>query len=129
MKFIYLKIAFLFSFLTIFIPFGKLTIPNGGILLITILQIFDNSPKKGFNINIDLQVFIAILTLISLVFVFLKNKILIFLSIIIQYFWLLKLIKLNSFNDLFFLITVITYVILTIVFLFVMIYKKSKEEI
>ncbi len=128
MKIIYLKIAMLIIFLAIMVPIGKITAPNGGILLVMILQIFEYFPKDGLKLNIDYNTIIAVFVIVSFVFVFIEKKMQILICIIIQYLYLLYIFKIIFLSYWYFTIPTTIYLILSLILVYFLFFNKELKD-
>jgi hypothetical protein len=128
MKTVYLKIAVLIIFLAIMVPVGKISAPNGGILLVMIVQIFEYFPKDGLKLNIDYNAIIAVFVIVSFVFVFIEKKMQILICIIIQYLYLLYIFKHNFLSYWYFTIPTSIYLILSLVLIYCLFFKNQFKD-
>ena len=121
-----LRVFLIFIFCIIIIPSGKLAIPNIGILLVLIFQEFQYFPKEGLIIELNFEFFIALITVISFVLIFTRKRYIIISSIIIQYFYLFYIFKINDLSYWYYSLPTITYLLLSFV---VIIYLFKKPEL
>lgn len=126
MKTIYIKIAVVFSFLIIMIPSGKLTIPNGGILSIMVLQTIEYFPQQGLKIDVNFDAILALITLFCNIIIFKKNKYFVLACIAVQYVWLYNAFKPEDLKDVYYISTAGLYVLLSLTLLFIVFVKPKK---
>ena len=91
------------------IPSGKLTLPNGGILVIMVLQTIENIPEQSLRISVNFEAIFALITLFSVIFVGLKQIRSNVIGIIVQISWLIYNFKKGDFNNIYYLSTIILY--------------------
>lgn len=111
MKTTLIKVFLIISFLIILIPSGKLTIPNGGILLVLVLQTIEYANEVKLNIN--LEAVMALVVLGSLILIILQRKLFNLVGIIIQFVWLGYLFKNENLNDIYYVITILPYFVMS----------------
>ena len=104
------KLATLISFLLIINP-GKLSLPNGIILTITLLE----NLLSFFSEKLDVYFLISTLTFMSLFLIFNKNKRLVFLAISIQWLWIIYMFKSGDFGYWYYTLPVLIYLITSII--------------
>jgi len=123
-----LKIATIISFLIIVFPDHHVTFLNIMSLGITFLQLFFMIGVDPIGIY-DVQVLlISGLTILSLILIFKKSRILTLTCIAIQYLWLLNSFSKKNLNEIIFLSTVGLYIILSII-LFIYVLKNRKHKL
>ncbi|MFY8069054.1 MAG: hypothetical protein ACOVMG_03070 [Flavobacterium sp.] len=115
------KIAILISFLLIINP-GKLSLPNGIILTIMLLQ----NLSELFTYELDTDFFISTFTILSLFLIFNKNKLLVFLGISIQWLWISYMFKTGDLGYWYYTLPVLIYLITSILLIFKIFFKQSK---
>ena len=120
-----LRVFLIFIFCIIIIPSGKLAIPNIGILLVLIFQVFLYFPKEGLVIELNFEFFMALITVISFVLVFTRKRYIIISSIIIQYFHLFYAFKINDLSYWYYTLPTITYLLLSFV-LIIYLFKRPE---
>lgn len=106
-----IKVFLIVSFLIIMIPSGKLTVPNGGILLVLALQTIEFSNEVKLNIN--LEAIMALVVLGSLILIILQRKLFNVVGIILQFVWLGYLFKNENLNDIYYIITILLYFVMS----------------
>jgi hypothetical protein len=123
-----LKIATIISFLIIVFPDHHVTFLNIMSLGITFLQPFFMIGVDPIGIY-DVQVLlISGLTILSLILIFKKSRILTLACIAIQYLWLINSFSKKNLNEIIFLSTVGLYIILSII-LFIYVLKNRKHKL
>lgn len=106
-----IKVFLIVSFLIIMIPSGKLTIPNGGKLLALIFQTIEFSNELKLNINFE--AIMALVVLGSLTLIILQRKLFNLIGIILQSVWLGYLFKNENLNDIYYIITILLYFVMS----------------
>lgn len=119
------KALLIISFLIVMIPSGKLTIPNGGILLVSIIQTVMYFPNKGLSFDISIDSVMAIITSISLIFIIVRRKSLNLIGIFLQFIWLGYLFKKEDMFDVYYVVTISIYLLLNLALL-ILLFKKDK---
>lgn len=111
MKTIYLRTAVLLSFLTITFPSPHVILPNGIIMLLSIMDSF-------FEIELNIDFLMLLISIFSLLLILLKTKLINLLGVILQVIYLCYVTKKSDFDDIIFLTTLIIYGLLVSKFLF-----------
>ena len=126
MKTIYLKITVLVSFLFIMMPNEKLTLPIISIVLVNLIEIIEYFPDSGYNFNFDYETFFVFFVLLSFLILFVRNRFLNLISLIIQYTFTIYLFcYLKYLNDTLFLITTSIYLILSLTLVYFLFFNKE----
>jgi hypothetical protein len=129
MKTIYFKIAVLVSFLFIMIPGDKLTLPIISMILVSLIQIIEYFPDSGYSFNFNYETFFVFCILLSFLMLFVRNKFLNLIALIIKYSFAIYLIcYLKHFNDKLFLITTSIYLILSFTLLYFLFFKSEHKN-
>ncbi|MFY7937554.1 MAG: hypothetical protein ACOVOQ_09260 [Flavobacterium sp.] len=118
------KLAILISFLLIINP-GKLSLPNGIILIIMLLQ----NLSDLLNGKLDIDFFLPTLTIMSLFLIFNKNKLLIFLGISIQWLWIIYMFKIGDLMYWYYVIPTLIYLTTTLLLIFKIFYRQSEIKL
>lgn len=118
------KLAILISFLLIINP-GKLSLPNGIILIIMLLQ----NLSDLLNGTLDIDFFLPTLTIMSLFLIFNKNKLLIILGISIQWLWIIYMFKIGDLMYWYYVIPTLIYLTTTLLLIFKIFYRQSEIKL
>ncbi len=118
-----IKVFLIVSFLIIMIPSGKLTIPNGGILLALIFQTIEFSNEVKLNINFE--AIMALVVLGSLTLIILQRKLFNLIGIILQSVWLGYLFKNENLNDIYYIITILLYFVMSSILIIKLYFSKK----
>ncbi len=119
-----LKKATFLSFLIIFFPGEHVILINLIAILITFLDFFSIGIHT-FGIESVISFFLSGLTILSLVFIFNKSKILTIVSILVQYIWLNYCFNRNNLSSMYYLISISLFIILSLALIYVQL-KKHK---
>ena len=119
-----LKLATLISFLLIINP-GKLSLPNGIILTVTLLE----NLLSFFSEKLDVYFLISTLTFMSLFLIINKNKLLVFLGISIQLLWIIYMFKIGDLRYWYYVIPTLIYLTTTLLLIFKIFYRRSKIKL
>ncbi len=119
------KALLIISFLIVMIPSVKLTIPNGGILLASIMQTVMYFPNKGLGFDISIDSVMAIIKSISLIYIIVRRKSLNLIGIFLQFIWLGYLFKKEDIFDVYYVVTISIYLLLNLALL-ILLFKKDK---
>lgn len=119
------KVLLIISFLMIMISSGKLTIPNGDILLVSIVQTVMYFPDKGLSFDKSINSIMALITIISLIFIVVRPKSLNLIGIFLQFIWLVYLFKKEDMFDIYYVVTISICLLLNSALL-ILLFKKEK---
>lgn len=125
-----IKAFYILAFLGIMIPFGKLTVPNGGILLIMLLQstlIF----SEEINLEIFTMLIMSLIVSTGLLLILFEKKMLNLIGIALNFVWLSHLLYHNKWEDIketLLLITFSFYLLMTFVLIYQLFYNKKTES-
>lgn len=126
-----IKAFLIVSFLGIMIPMGKLTIPNGGILLITLLE----STTLVFIEDINLETFtMLIMSLIAstgLLLILFEKKKLNIIGITLKFAWLGYIgfnVDRNQSDYILFIVTLIFYLLMCLLLIYQLFYNKKTDS-
>lgn len=123
-----IKAFLIVSFLGIMIPSDKLIIPNGGLIMILVLQTIEYFPEEGIKTNINLESVMALITSVSLLFVILQRKLFNLIGIALQFVWLGYLFKKNDLNDVYYVVTISIYLLLVFTLIFKLFYNRKTNS-
>lgn len=123
-----LKLATIFSFLAIIIPGDHVSPPNGIILFLNLFQSLWSIFSEEFNHEMYISAASSIVVCSSLVFVFLKNKLMNILGVIIQFTWIGYLFKKEDLNAIFYIVTILIYLLLVFTLIFKLFYSREKKS-
>lgn len=118
MKTIYIKLAVILSFLTITFPSPHVILPNGIIMLLSIMDSF-------YEIELNIDFLILLISILSLLLILLKSKLFNLIGIILQIIYICFTAKKSDFGDITFLTTLIIYGLLVLKFLFQLFVKEK----
>jgi hypothetical protein len=118
------KLASLISFLLIINP-GKLSLPNGIILTVTLLE----NLLSFFSEKLDVYFLISTITFMSLFLIFSKNKLLVFLGISIQWLWIIYMFKIRDLRYWYYEIPTLIYLTATLLLIFQIFYRQSEIKL
>lgn len=111
MKTIYLRIAVLLSFLTITFSSPHVILPNGIIMLLSLMDSF-------YEIELNIDLLILLISIFSLLIILLKSKLFNLTGVVLQIIYICYIAKKSDFDDIIFLTTLIIYGLLVLKFLF-----------
>lgn len=111
MKTTYIKVAVIISFLTITFPSPHVILPNGIIMLLTIMDSF-------YEIELNIDFLMLLISIFSLLLILLKSKLFNLTGVTLQIIYIYYITKKSYFDDIIFLITLIIYGLLVSKFLF-----------
>lgn len=117
MKAIYIKIFQIFSFLIIILP-DKILLPNGLIMFAIIIFSINSIFVEELNAEIYIQLSFALVASASILLIFLKNRRFNLLGLIIQIFYLIYVYKKGDINNVYYVITISFYLIMTLALIF-----------
>lgn len=120
-----IKAFYILSFLGIMIPTGKLTIPNGGLMMVLVLQTIEYFPEEGLKLNINLDAIMALITSVSLIFIIIQRKLFNLLGIALQFVWLGYLFRKEALNDVYCIVTSSVYLLICLALIFQLLYNKK----
>jgi len=120
-----LKKATFLSFLIIFFPGEHVILINLIAILITFLDFFSIGIHT-FGMDSVISLFLSGLTILSLIFVFNKSKLLSIVSIFVQYIWLIYCFNQYILFSIYYLISLSLFVILSLALIYVQL-KKHKS--
>ena len=112
MKILDIKVVQTISFLLIIFP-SKILLPNGLILIGSLLEAIFSLFGKDFDEEVILYSFLTFLAILSLVLMFRKNKLINGISVVLQYIWLFYMFKLIFLKNLYYLLTISIYIFIT----------------
>lgn len=112
MKIFNIKVIQIISFLIIVFP-SKILLPNGLILIGSVLEAIFSLSSGDFDEEVILYSFLTFLAIFSLVLMFRKNKLTNGISIVLQCIWLFYMFKLIYLNNLYYLLTISLYTVIT----------------
>lgn len=125
-----IKAFYILAFLGVMIPFGKLTVPNGGLLLIMLLE----STSLIFIEDMNLETFtILIMSLIAstgLLLILFEKKTLNLFGIVLKFVWLGYIgfnIDRNQSDYIYFIATFIFYFLMCLLLVYQLIYSKNRN--
>ena len=111
MKTIYIKLAVILSFLIITFPSPHVILPNGIIMLLSIIDSF-------YEIELNIDFLMLLISIFSLLLILLKSKLFNLTGVILQIIYICYITKKSDFDDITFLTTLIIYGLLVLKFLF-----------
>ena len=117
MKAIYIKIFQIFSFLIIILP-DKILLPNGLIMFAIIIFSINSIFVEELNAEMYIQLSFALVASASILLIFLKNRRFNLLGLIIQIFYLIYVYKKGDINNVYYVITISFYLIMTLALIF-----------
>lgn len=117
MKTTYIKVAVIISFLTITFPSPHVILPNGIIMLLSIIDSF-------YEIELNIDVLMLLISIFSLLLILLKSKLFNLTGVILQIIYICYIAKKSDFDDIIFLTTLIIYGLLVLKFLFQLFVKE-----
>lgn len=124
-----IKAFYILAFLGIMIPSDKLTIPNGGLLLLMLLQSVNSIFIEEMNLEIFTYLIMSLITSIGLTFILIEKKLYNLIGIILQFIWLGYLLSQNKWEDLkdtLLLVTISIYLLMTLTLIFQLYCNKKK---
>jgi hypothetical protein len=123
-----LKIATGLSFLIIVFPGSHVTLLNFLVLGITFLQPFFFIGVEPINMNDIQAILISGLTILSLILIYKKSKLLTLGCIIIQYLWLFYSFNKKNLDETLSLLTIGLYLFLSTILL-IFLFKNKKQSL
>jgi CDP-diglyceride synthetase len=120
-----IKKATFLSFLIIVFPGDHVTLINLIVIIITFLQFFSMIGIDSIDMESVLSLVLSSMTILSLIYIFNRSKHLSIVSILVQYVWLIYCFNKNNLNKIYYLLTIIFFVLLS----FTLVYKLFKKEI
>lgn len=124
------KAFYILAFLGIMIPFGKLTIPNGGILLIMLLQstlIF----TEEINLEIFTMLIMSLIASTGLLLILFEKKKINLIGIALKFVWLGYIgfnVDRNQSDYIYFIVTLIFYLLMCLLLIYQLFYNKKTES-
>lgn len=120
-----IKAFLIVSFLGIMIPSGKLTIPNGGILLVTLLESINSIFIEELKLEIFICLVMSLIASTGLLFIFFKRKLYNMIGIVLQFVWLGYLFRKEALNDVYCIATSSIYLLMCFALIFKLFFYKE----
>jgi hypothetical protein len=120
-----IKAFLIVSFLGIMIPSGKLTIPNGGILLVTLLESINSIFIEELKLEIFICLVMSLIASAGLLFIFFKRKLYNMIGIVLQLAWLGYLFRKEALNDVYCIATSSIYLLMCFALIFKLFFYKE----
>lgn len=122
-----LKIATLLSFLIIVFPGSHVTLINLFILVIDFFQFFFMIGIEPIDVYAIKSLFLSGLTILSLILIFKKSRLLTLACVFMQYLWLICACNKNNLDNIYYLSTMGLYLLLSLL-LILYLFKKQEHN-
>ena len=119
-----LKIATIIAFLIIVFP-GKIYFINGQMLFLIFIQFFLMIGVEPIISSSFISFLLSSLSILSMIFIFKKSRLITFACLLIQYLWLANCFNQRDLNDIYYISTMCLYLLLSLI-LIIYLFRKPQ---
>jgi hypothetical protein len=120
-----LKIATIIAFLIIVFP-GKIYFINGQMLFLIFIQFFLMIGVEPIISSSFISFLLSSLSILSMIFIFKKSRLITFACLLIQYLWLANCFNQRDLDNIYYISTMCLYFILSLILSYFLFLKKNE---
>jgi hypothetical protein len=124
-----LKMAIIILFFIIIIPNNKIMLPNIAIIIFSSFESFFSFFTEKITFQNVIYPLNSLLSFLGVVLFLSKKKFIIMLSLILQLNWVIYMFKISYLNYWYYTLTIVIYLILSIVLIYSLFFKKRTKNI